>query len=372
MHTSRREFVQIAVTGAALGLRIPPSLDFGRAVPGRPSLRVLVLGGTGFIGPHLVQYLLDRGHTPTLFNRGRTNTHLFPDVEKLIGDRDGDLEALKGRSWDAVVDNSSSNPKWVRDSAQLLKDAVGTYLFTSTRSVYSDFSRIGMDETGPVFEVTRTWVDEGRQLPYGQAKALCEVEANAAMPGRTLIVRPGLIVGPGDRTDRFTYWPVRIDRGGEVLAPGDPENHVMFIDVRDLAEWYVHLLERGATGVLNALGPEAPLTYAGMLHGIRAITSTPVSFTWVDTDFLLEREVRPYSDMPLWVPARGDQAGFQRFDITRPLEMGITYRPLAVTAKDTLDYHMSRPAEQQQLRAGISVERERELLDAWHTAGHER
>jgi 2'-hydroxyisoflavone reductase len=227
-----------------------------------------------------------------------------------------------------------------------------------------------MDETGPVFEVDRATIDEGRRLPYGEAKALCEVEANAALPGRTLIVRPGLIVGPGDPTDRFTYWPVRIDRGGEVLAPGDPNNYVMFIDVRDLAEWYVHLLERSAIGVLNALGPEAPLTYAEMLYGIRAVTASPVSFTWVDTDFLLENEVRPYMHMPLWVPARGDQVGFQRFDITRPLEMGIRYRPLAVTAKDTLDYHKSRPEERQQrLRAGITAEREQELLDTWHSAG---
>jgi 2'-hydroxyisoflavone reductase len=228
-----------------------------------------------------------------------------------------------------------------------------------------------MDESGPVFEVDRAWIDEERRLPYGQAKALCEVEANAALPGRTLIVRPGLIVGPGDATDRFTYWPARIDRGGEVLAPGDPNNHAMFIDVRDLAEWYVHLLEDGATGVFNALGPAAPLTYAEMLYGIRAVTAAAVSFTWVDTDFLLERDVRPYADMPLWVPARGNQVGFQRFDITKSLEAGIQYRPLAVTARDTLDYHESRPPERQaQLRAGMPAERERELLDAWHAAGH--
>jgi 2'-hydroxyisoflavone reductase len=369
MPTSRREFLKYAAAGAAAGLAVPSGLGFARPAPRGRSLRILVLGGTGFIGPHLVRHILDRGHTPTLFNRGRTNTHLFPDVEKLVGDRAGDLEALKGRTWDAVVDDSASNPKWVRDSAQLLKDAVGTYLFTSTRSVYSDYSKIGMDIEGPVYEVERAWVDEGRELSYGPAKALCEVEANAALPGRTLIVRPGLIVGPGDATDRFTYWPVRIDRGGEVLAPGDPANRVMFIDVRDLAEWYVRLLERDAKGVLNALGPEAPLTYAEFLYGIRAITSTPLSFTWVDTDFLLDREVRPYTDVPLWMPARGNRAGFNRFELTRSLDMGITYRPLAVTAYDTLEYHKGRPAEQRErLRAGLAPERERELLAAWHAA----
>ena len=368
MPTSRREFLQYAA-GAAVGLGMPAHLTFGRLDAGARTLRILVLGGTGFIGPHLVQDILDRGHTPTLFNRGRTNTHLFPEVEKLVGDRSGDLESLKGRTWDAVIDDSASNPKWVRDSAQLLKDAVGTYLFTSTRSVYSDYSKVGMDIEGPVYEVDRAWVDEGRQLSYGPAKTLCEIEANAAMPGRTLIVRPGLIVGPGDTTDRFTYWPVRIDRGGEVLAPGDLDNRVMFIDVRDLAEWYVRLLEREAKGVLNALGPEAPLSYAEFLYGVRAITSTPLSFTWVDTDFLLEREVRPYTDLPLWMPARGDRVGFNRFDLTRSLDMGITYRPLAVTAYDTLEYHKSRPAEQQErLRAGLAPDRERELLAAWRAA----
>jgi 2'-hydroxyisoflavone reductase len=369
MPTSRRDFLRYAAAGAAVGLGWPAGTTIAHPVPSSQSLKILVLGGTGFIGPHLVQHILDRGHVPTLFNRGRTNTHLFPDVEKLVGDRAGDLESLKGRTWDAVIDDSASNPTWVRDSAQLLKDAVGTYLFTSTRSVYADFSTIGMDVEGPVYQVDRAWVDEGRQLSYGPAKALCEIEANAAMPGRTLIVRPGLIVGPGDPTDRFTYWPVRLDAGGEVLAPGDPGNRVMFIDVRDLAEWYVQLLERGATGVLNALGPAAPLTYAEFLYGIRAITSMPLSFTWVDTDFLLEREVRPYTDLPLWMPARGDRVGFNRFDLTRSLKLGITYRPLAVTAYDTLEYHNARPADQRaRLRAGLESDRERALLAGWHTA----
>jgi 2'-hydroxyisoflavone reductase len=372
MDRSRREFLQLAASGALFGLGLPGFRRSPLLPQGGRSLRLLILGGTGFIGPHMVQYALSRGHTVTLFNRGRTNTHLFPDVEKLVGDRNGDLEALKGRTWDAVIDNSASTPIWVRYSAQLLKDSVDTYVFTSTRSVYSDVSQVGLtEETGPVHEVDRAMVDSDERIPYGPAKVLCEMEANEAMPGRTLIIRPGLIVGPGDTTDRFTYWPARIDRGGEVLAPGDPENPVMYIDVRDLAEWYIHLLEQGALGVLNALGPESPLSFAELLYGIRAITSSPVSFTWVDTDFLLDRDIRPYSDMPLWRPARGESAGFQRFDLTKPLAMGIKYRPLAVTAKDTLDYHYSRPMErQQQMRPGITAERERELLDEWHAAGY--
>lgn len=370
MITSRREFVQLTAAGAVAGLGLPHAWRARRA-PAPKALRILVLGGTGFVGPPVVRAAIARGHTVTIFNRGRTRTHLFPDIEKLIGDRSGDLESLMGREWDAVIDNSATNPKWVRGSAQLLKNSVGTYLFTSTRSVYADFSKVGMDVDGPVYEVDRAWIDEGRELSYGESKTLCEIEANVALPGRTLIVRPGLIVGPGDNTDRFTYWPARIERGGEVLAPGEPDNPVMFIDVRDLAEWYIHLLEQDKKGVFNALGPEAPLSYAELLYGIRAITASPVSFTWVGTDFLLEREVRPYSHMPLWMPARGNRVGFNRFDLTRSLEAGLTYRPLAVTAKDTLDYHLSRPAERrQQMRAGIPAERERELLDAWHAEGH--
>ena len=333
------------------------------------ALRVLVLGGTGFIGPHLVRALMAKGHTVSMFNRGRTNADLFPEVEKLIGDRQDNLEALKGRTWDAVIDNSAvRRAAWVRLSADVLNDSVGVYLFTSTRSVYSDFSEIGLtEETGPTHEPDPAAIDEGRNLQYGQAKITMEYELKKVFVDNHLIVRPGLIVGPGDNTDRFTYWPVRIDRGGEVLAPGDPENYVHFIDVRDLAEWYVHLIETNARGILNALGPASPLTFAEMLYGIRAVTSTPVSFTWVDTDFLLEHEIRPYADMPLWIPARDNQAGFQRFDLSKPLAYGIKYRPLAVTARDTLDFHYSRPrARQEAMRPGLRPARERELLDAWH------
>lgn len=370
MKTTRRDFLQLTAAGA-IGLGVNrssgPSGFSDLSARSQAQLRILILGGTGFIGPHMVRRALERGHTVTLFNRGRTNVDLFPDVEKLIGDREGDLTALEGRTWDTVIDNSAINPKWVRDSAQLLKDSVGTYLFTSTRSVYSDFTKIGMDIDGPFWEVDPVDIDRDERLPYGPSKVLCEMETRRAFPDRWLIVRPGLIVGPGDRTDRFTYWPARIDQGGEVLAPGSPDNPVMFIDVRDLADWYIHLLEQGTLGALNALGPEAPLSFAELLYGIRAVTSAEVSFTWVDTDFLLEREVRPYADMPLWRPARGNQAGFQRFDLTRSISAGLRYRPLAVTAKDTLDFHKSRPAERQaELRAGMARDRETELLKAWH------
>ncbi len=368
--STRRDFVRMsAVLGGAVSMGGLP-IDMHGLVAGsrsRRAKRILILGGTGFIGPHMVRYAMKRGHTVTLFNRGRTNTHLFPSVEKLRGDRNGDLESLKDRTWDAVIDNSATNPKWVRDSAQLLKDATAVYLFTSTRSVYSDFSKVGMDVDGPLHEVDPAVIDRGERVPYGPSKVLCELETRRAFGERSLIMRPGLIVGPGDETDRFTYWPARIDRGGEVLAPGDPTDPVMFIDVRDLAEWYIHLLERNVTGVFNVLGPGAPLTFAELLYGIRAVTATPVSFTWVDADFLATHQVRPYSDMPCWIPPRGNRLGFQRFDLTRSLEHGLTYRPLAVTAKDTLDYHKSRsPERQAELRAGLAPAREAEVLAAWH------
>ncbi len=368
MTTSRRNFLQIAAAGVAGAGILSCTSSRSPSVPQSAApLRILVLGGTGFIGPHMVRYLLQRGHTVTIFNRGRTNTHLFPEVERLIGDREDNLTALEGRTWDAVIDNSASTSWWVRDSAQLLKDSVDRYLFTSTRSTYSDFSQVGMNEDGPQYDPDESAVDERRSLGYGPNKVLCEREALRAFGDRTLIVRPGLIVGPGDPTDRFSYWPIRVDRGGEMLCPGDPENPVMFIDVRDLAEWYVLMLENGTVGIYNGLGPEAPLSMAEMVYGCRAVTSADVQFTWVDTDFLLEREMRPYGDFPCWMPARGESAGFQRFDLSRPLAAGLKYRPLAVTARDTLEWHKTRPLERQAtLRSGITAEKEAELLTAWH------
>ncbi len=370
MQTTRREFLELTTVAAgAVALGPLPSLGT-RGVTHRAT-RVLVLGGTGFIGPHIVQALLDAGHEVSIFTRGRRNTDLFPEVERLIGDRNDDLSALEGRRWEVVIDNSASRVAgWVRDSANLLHDQVDTYLFTSTRSVYGRFPTIGMNEESQTLDPDPAAIDEGRDLSYGIAKSTMEYELRQVFGDRALIVRPGLIVGPGDNTDRFSYWPIRIDKGGEVLAPGDPDNKCMFIDVRDLADWYVHLIDRQATGILNALGPESPLSFAELLYGIRAVTTADVKFTWVDTDFLLDAGVRPYGHMPLWMPARGDNIGFQRFDLSKPLEYGIQYRPLAVTARDTLEFHYSRtPERQQELRAGIEAEREQEVLAAWHSRG---
>ncbi len=371
--TTRRDFLTGSVASAAAIPWLSSVEHLAAAHPSssKKALKVLILGGTGFIGPHLVRSCLARDHTVTLFNRGKTNTHLFPDVEKLKGDRASDLTVLKGRKWDIVIDNSAViKPAWVRDSAALLRDAVDTYLFTSTRSVYKKFAEVGMTEDAPLLDVEPEWTETRDRIPYGQAKVLCEHELRQVFGERSTIVRPGLIVGPGDRTDRFTYWPVTIAAGGDVLAPGDPNNHAMFIDVRDLADFYVHLAEQGTHGVFNALGPEAPLSFAELLYGIRAVTNANVRFHWVDTDFLLEQKVRPYADLPMWRPARGDFAGFQRFDLTRPLRAGLKYRPLAVTAKDTLDFHLARPAERRaKLRSGLRPEKQQALLAAWAESG---
>lgn len=364
MAPSRRDFLW---TSALAGGAVSLGLSSCSSLTPRP-LNILVLGGTSFVGPHQVQYALDRGHTVTLFNRGRTNTHLFPELEKLIGDRINDLSALEGRTWDVVIDNSARNPSWVRRSAQLLKDSVGIYLFTSTRSTTSDFTRVGMTALDVPVHSVESWTEEDEaRMSYGLKKSMAEKEARKAFGDRTLVVRPGLIVGPGDTTDRFTYWPARLDRGGEVLAPGDPDNPVMFIDVRDLGEWYIHLLENGVTGTYMGLGPEKPLTFQGLLEGIREGTGSNATFTWLDTEFLQEKRVRAYSNMPLWMPAEGSNTGFNRFDLSRILARGLKYRPLPVTAKDTLEYHKSRPLERQaSLRNGITAEREAELLTAWH------
>jgi 2'-hydroxyisoflavone reductase len=383
MGTDRRDFIRsAALGGAALGVGLRPQALTAATAPGpnrphgrsrRPAhpLRILILGGTGFIGPWQVRYARERGHEITLFNRGRTAPDMFPGLETLIGDRNGDLESLRGRTWDVVIDNSASRPDWVRLSADFLKDTVDRYYYVSSRSAYSDTSRVPMTSDAPTWTYETAGVDPGSEdLPYGLRKALCEREAEQAMPGRVCVFRPGLIIGPGDPTDRFTYWPVRIHRGGEVLAPGAPAHPVQIIDARDLCGWMIRMAEQGHTGVFTAVGPATPRPMAELLYGIRAVTTAEATFTWVDTDFLLEMGVRPYSHMPVWMPPRDGREGFARFDLSNEVAHGLTFRPLAETARDTLDFHFSRPAERRtELRAGISAEREAEVLAAWHARG---
>jgi 2'-hydroxyisoflavone reductase len=359
---TRRTFVAAAAaaTGAAA---------IAQSVASKPAkpLRILILGGTGFIGPHQVRYAVERGHKVSVFNRGKTNPNSVPPgVERLEGDRNGKLDALKGKEWDAVIDNPSTLPRWVRDAAQLLKDSAQQYMHISTISVYADNSKHVNDESDATLTLADPTVETVTGETYGGLKALAEKEAEKAFPGRATIVRPGLIVGPGDNTDRFTYWPVRIAKGGEVLAPGSPNDHVQFIDARDLAEFTIRLVEQKAYGTFNATGPAHPLTMAEMLYGIKAVTTAGAQFTWVPESFLEQQKVAPWSDMPVWLPASGETAAFGSRNIQKALKAGLTFRTLADTAKATLDYHDARDAERKsKMRAGIKPEREAEVLAAW-------
>jgi 2'-hydroxyisoflavone reductase len=373
--TTRRKFIKLsAFAGGALGfgLRTAASAEEKAKKP----LRLLILGGTGFTGPFQVRYALDRGHKVTVFNRGKTHPGELPkEVEQLIGDRNGQLDALKNRQWDVVIDNPTSVPVWVRDAAQILKGNVERYVFISTISVYADTSKPGVEESAPLakyngpdaMKESRETIIASKYALYGPLKALSEQEAEKWFPKQTLIIRPGLIVGPRDETDRFTYWPVRLDRGGEVLAPGDPTDPVQFIDGRDLAEWVIRMVEQRQTGIYNATGPDKTLGVGAMLEGIKAANKSKANLTWVNTDFLAAQKVEPWSDMPVWVPPRGEEGGMGRISIQRAVAKGLTFRPLADTARDTLAWFKSQPAERQaKLKAGLSSEREVEVLAAWH------
>ncbi|HEU5440175.1 MAG TPA: NAD-dependent epimerase/dehydratase family protein [Ktedonobacterales bacterium] len=348
-------------------------------------MRLLVLGGTVFLGRHLVGEALARGHQVTLFNRGQHGPELFPEAERLRGDRDGDLEALRGRTWDAAIDTSGYVPRVVRASAELLADAVGTYAFVSSISVYRDFSRIGMDETAPVATLEDETTEEVTGETYGALKALCEREVERTLPGRALIVRPGLIVGPHDPTGRFTYWPTRVARGGEVLAPTPPERPVQIIDGRDLAAWMLTMVERRAAGVYQAAGPAEPLTLGALLDTCAEVCRTEAAdsdarITWVDEAFLQEHGVGPWVELPLWIPSSDEsERGLDAVDCGRAIGTGLTFRPLSETVRDTLRWDVARRAAggsasavgsgPVRMPAGLEPAREEELLRAWHERG---
>jgi 2'-hydroxyisoflavone reductase len=315
-------------------------------------MKLLVLGGTKFLGRAVVEAALARGHELTLFNRGETNPGLFPDAERLRGDRDGGLAPLEGRSWDAVIDPSGYVPRIVRDSAQLLA-TVERYVFVSSISVYEDY-REPRVEGDPLEQLGDHPVDRLFEdyANYGALKALCEQEVQSVFGERALIVRPGLIVGPHDPTDRFTYWPRRVERGGTLLAPAPPELPVQMVDVRDLAGWMVSMVEDGRGGVFNATSPPGALTFRSMLDACGA-----TDVTWVDEAFLAEHGVEGWSDLPCWIPSSEESHScFQLVDVSRAVEAGLTFRPLAQTAHDVPEWTG---------QAGLAPEREAELLAAW-------
>jgi 2'-hydroxyisoflavone reductase len=330
-------------------------------------MKLLILGGTIFLGRHLVEAALEGNHDVTLFNRGQHNPDLFPDVEKLRGDRKDNLSALEGRRWDAVIDTSGYTPRVVRQSAELLADQVDHYTFVSSLSVYADFSQPGIDENAPVGRLDDPTVEEVTGETYGPLKALCEEAAEAAMPGRVCTVRPGLIVGPHDPTDRFTYWPVRMAAGGEVLAPAGPDFLIEFTDVCDLAEWMIQVAEARVTCVYNASGPGYQLTMGEFLATCREVSGSDAHFVWADADFLAEQRVQPWSDLPLWVGDDPSMAGFSAFDSSRAIAQGLTFRPVEETISATLAWAQRRPADHQ-WRAGLSPAREQEVLQAWQAA----
>lgn len=372
--STRRSFVtSLAAAGAAAPFAAAMADSLVLPLAPRPApMKILVLGGTAFLGPHFVRAAQANGHTVTLFNRGKTNPGLFADLEQLRGDREkGELDALKGRAFDAVVDTSGYVPAHVEATAKLLAHSCKHYQFISTISVYGSFGQrpdtISEATAVAIVEPDRAEdaakVNTIRQaMPfYGPFKAQCEQAAEAAMPGRVSNIRPGLIVGPGDSSDRFTWWPVRCDRGGEMLAPGDPDGHVQFVDVRDLAAWMLHVLEQNVVGVYNVTGFHGRVSMAELLGACKCATTKPVDLVWVSEEFLAANNVQPFMQMPLWIPREGRSL----VDCSRAIAAGLRFRPIADTVRDTLQWAKTERGDKPFQRTGLPAEREVELIAKW-------
>ena len=390
----RRRFVTLAAASAAsIGMasrlfasqQSPSTKGAGAPAAGKAAkpLRILVLGGTQFLGPEVVQAALARGHTVTLFNRGRTRAELFPELEKLRGDRDpkkGDgLKALEGREWDVCIDDCGYYPRMVKASAELLAPKIKQYIFVSSISAFKEGAPPESDESAPVATLEDPTVENmGAQFQnYGGLKALCEQAAEAAMPGRVANVRPGFIVGPGDVTGRFSYWPLRAREGGEMLGPGSASDPVQWIDVRDLAEFLVHLAEQNTNGVFIATGPKKPGTIGEIIDASIATAkatapagkTVDTTVTWVPTEFLMANQVSPGGDLPIWIPPEGEYAGFHRWNVGKAVAAGLSFRPLDATIRGIYTwYDALTPEQQKKYRAGLSRDRETEVLKAWHEA----
>jgi 2'-hydroxyisoflavone reductase len=334
-------------------------------------MKILIIGGTIFLGRHLIEAALEKGHQITMFTRGLHNADLYPQVEKLHGNRAIDLSALQGKSWDAVFDTCGYVPGIVRKSVAILRDSVEHYTFVSSCSVYGDFDPKGADENSPVAKLTAEQIEKAEKIDtgkrakavsygeaYGGLKALCEQTAEELMPGRVLNVRAGLIVGKYDSIERFTYWVRRVSEGGKVLAPGKPERRVRVIDARDLAEWTVSMAENANAGIYNATGAENGLTMQKMLEEIREVSDSDAEFVWASEEFLEKQKVESWTDMPLWIPEKYN--GIFEVKNEKAINDGLKFRPLAETIKETLDWIDIRGNEP--LKVGIQMEREQELL----------
>jgi len=325
-------------------------------------MKLLILGGTIFLGRHIAEIALKRGWDVTLFTRGQHSPNILPEAKKLIGDRNGNLSALEEGEWDAVIDTSCYFPRIARESAELLKPRVGHYVFISTISVYEDYAERNLDETYPVGIISDESVETITGETYGPLKALCELEVTKVFPTNSLNIRPGLIVGPNDISDRYTYWAKRIQKGGKILAPGDPEYPVQFIDVRDLANWTLDMTLQKKTGVYNATGPEKLLTMGEWLESIKTEMQSDCEFVWVDDEFLIEQDVGAYFEMPLWIPLNGDNNYFSEVSVEKAVRNGLVFRSPEESAIDALKW---RETTDFPTRAGMTSEREEELLKLW-------
>jgi 2'-hydroxyisoflavone reductase len=359
MQINRRNALKLTGGAALVALAVPA---LAKAKP----QKVLILGGTGFIGPHFVDALTAGGHKITLFNRGKRDPEVKPGIEQLLGDRNGQIDALKGRDWDVVIDNSGYTPSQVKATAELLKDHVRKYIFISSIAVYADFAKAGVDEDYKLAELEDPTTEEVNGETYGGLKALCEKVVEATYAERATIIRPTYIAGPGDPTDRFTYWPVRVSKGGKMLAPGTPSDPFQYIDVRDLAGFIRTCVEKAVNGKFNLCGPQGAVTMGSLLEEAKRITKADTTFVWASAEFLEANEIigdkAKGNFVPIWQPPKGDEAGLLLVSPARAVKKGLKFRSLETTIRDTLEWQKKRPEDQQVLKAGLTMQREAELL----------
>jgi 2'-hydroxyisoflavone reductase len=359
MRINRRDVLKLSSSAAIAGLNAP---SIGKA----NAQKVLILGGTGFIGPHFVDALTAGGHKITLFNRGKRDPEVKPGIEQLLGDRDGQVDSLKGRDWDVVIDNSGYKPSQVKLTADLLKDHVAQYIFISSIAVYADFKVAGIDEDYKlaVLEDPATEVVNGKT--YGALKAVCEKIVEDTYGKGATIIRPTYIAGPGDHTDRFTYWPYRVSKGGEMLAPGTPSDPFQYIDVRDLAEFMRVCVEKRVPGKFNLCGPQGAVTMGSLLDTSRQITKVNTKLVWASAEFLEAQEIvgekAKGNFLPIWQAPKGDEAGLLLVSPARAVKKGLKFRSLETTIRETLEWQKQRPEDKQQLKAGLTMEKEAELI----------
>ncbi|MEJ2539607.1 MAG: NAD-dependent epimerase/dehydratase family protein [Gemmatimonadota bacterium] len=372
---TRREF--LAAGAVALGSLRMSSSALRASEPGAPpsrrALSLLILGGTSFLGPHQIAYALERGHSVTIFTRGRTRPTVHPDlfsrVESLTGDRETDLSALRGRSWDAVIDNSGRQVEWTRRSAELLEERVGLYLYTSSTGVHYPYQGEELLESDPVVLEVPEGEEENGSYTYGVMKANSERAARRVFgDDRTIVVRPTYIMGPGDTTDRFAHWPVRLNEGGEVLVPGRPGDPVQFVDVRDLTQWMIRLVEDRRTGTFHGVGPAAPMGILDFVQGAHQAFDSQVEFTVVD-DYAFLREHGVTAVLP-WIMPVDDYASSARVGNARALSSGLTLRPVSATIRDVFEWWNSEAVEEDRRSAWTTDPRslrarEAEILAAW-------